>query len=69
MHAIHHRPVPIHRGNNRHKTFFSSLEKQVAADNPVRLIDAFINKLDLEKMGFTKRIHKIEGREFYIYSC
>ena len=42
------------QGNNRHQTFFSTLEDQVAADNPVRLIDAFIDKIDLAKMGFTK---------------
>ena len=52
-------------GNNRHQTFFSTLEEQVAADNPVRLIDAFIDKLDLAKMGFTKTVHKSEGRPPY----
>ena len=52
-------------GNNRHQTFFSTLEEQVAADNPARLIDAFIDKLDLEKMGFTKTVHKSEGRPPY----
>ena len=53
------------QGNNRHQTFFSTLEDQVAADNPVRLIDAFIDKLDLAKMGFTKTVHKSEGRPPY----
>ena len=42
------------QGNNRHQTFFSTLEDQVAADNPIRLIDAFIDKIDLAKMGFPK---------------
>ena len=32
-------------GNNRHQTYFSTLEEQVAADNPVRLIDAFIKAI------------------------
>ena len=49
------------QGNNRHQTFFSTLEDQVAADNPVRLIDAFIDKLNLQKLGFTKTAHKSEG--------
>ena len=53
------------QGNNRHQTFFSTLEDQVAADNPVRLIDAFIDKLDLQKSGFTKTVHKSEGRPPY----
>jgi len=52
-------------GNNRQQTFFITLEDQVAADNPVRLIDAFIDKLDLQKMGFTKTVHKSEGRPPY----
>ena len=49
------------QGNNRHQTFFSTLEDQVAADNPVRLIDAFIDKLDLQKLGFQKTVHHSEG--------
>ena len=44
-------------GNNRHQTFFSSLKKNLSIDNTVRLIDAFIDKPDYEKMGFTKTIH------------
>lgn len=50
------------QGNNRHQSYFSTLEDQVTADNSVRLIDAFIDKLDLEKLGFTKTVHKSEGR-------
>ena len=34
------------QGSNRHQTYFATLEDQVAADNPVRLIDAFIEKLE-----------------------
>ena len=53
------------QGNNRHQTYFSTLEDQVSADNPVRLMDAFIDKLDLQKLGFNKTIHKSEGRPPY----
>ena len=53
------------QGNNRHQTYFATLEEQVATDNPVRLIDAFIEKLDLQKLGFTKTVHKTEGRPPY----
>ena len=49
-------------GGNRYQTYFSRLEDQVSADNPVRLIDAFVDKLDLQKLGFTNTIHKSEGR-------
>ena len=31
------------QGNNRHQTLFSILEDQVAADNGVKFIDAFID--------------------------
>jgi len=53
------------QGNNRHQTYFSTLEDQVSADNHVRLIDAFIDKLDLQKTGFTKTILKNQGRPPY----
>jgi len=36
------------QGYNRHQSYFSTLKEQVNADNPVRLIDAFIDKLYLQ---------------------
>jgi transposase len=53
------------QGNNRHQSYFATLEDQVAPDNSVRLIDAFIDKLDLQKTGFIKTAHKTEGRPPY----
>lgn len=53
------------QGSSRHQTYFATLDEQVAADNPVRLMDAFIDKLELEKLGFNKTIHKSEGRPPY----
>jgi hypothetical protein len=44
-------------GNNRQQTYFSTLEDLVPADNAVRIIDAFVDKLDLQKMGFTNTVH------------
>jgi transposase len=52
-------------GSNRHQSYFSTLEDQVSADNAVRLIDAFIDKLDLYQLGFTNTVHKSEGRPSY----
>lgn len=49
-------------GTNRSQSYFSTLEAQVSADNAVRLMDAFIDKLDLEKLGFAKALPKSEGR-------
>ena len=37
------------QGSSRHQTYFSTLENQVSADNPVRLIDGFVDKLHLQK--------------------
>jgi transposase len=53
------------QGNNRQQSYFSSLEEQVGADNSVRLIDAFVDKLDLFRLGFTSTVHKSEGRPPY----
>src|ERR1700712_5160535 len=53
------------QGNNRNQIFFITLEEQVSGDNPVRLIDAFVDKLDLQKLGFTNTVHKSEGRPAY----
>ena len=53
------------QGSNRHQSYFSTLEEQVGADNAVRLIDAFIDKLELQKLGFTGTAHKSEGRPPY----
>ena len=53
------------QGNNRFQSFFITLEDKVAADNAVRLMDAFVDKLDLEKLGFTNTVHKSEGRPPY----
>ena len=52
-------------GQPRNQTYFATLEDQVAADNPARLIDAFIDKLDVQKLGFQKTVHKSEGRPPY----
>ncbi len=55
------------QGNNCHQTYFSTLEDQVGADNPLRLIDAFIDKLELRKPGLTNTIHKNrEAKIFYL---
>lgn len=53
------------KGASRHQSYFATLEEQVAADNPVRLIDAFIDKLELAKLGFSGQVHNSEGRPPY----
>ena len=53
------------QGTSRHQSYFATLEDQVSADNAVRLIDAFIDKLDLGQLGFSKTMHRSEGRPPY----
>ena len=43
---------------HRHQTYFATLDDQVSADNAARLIDAFVDKLELAKLGFTNTVHK-----------
>ena len=49
-------------GISRNQLQVSSLEDTIAADNPVRFIDAFVSSIDLEKIGFTLKPLKTEGR-------
>ena len=50
------------QGISRNQLQVSSLEDTIAADNPVRFIDAFVSSIDLEKIGFTLKLLKTEGR-------
>lgn len=43
--------MPIINGFDRSQITFSSLEDSIAADNEVRFIDAFVDKLDLKQLG------------------
>ena len=52
-------------GTDRAQTYFATLDDQVSADNAVRLIDAFVDKLELTKLGFTNTVHKSEVRPPY----
>ena len=50
-------------GTYRLQTYFATLDHQVSVDNGVRLMDAFLDKLDLSKLGFTNTVYKSEGRQ------
>jgi transposase len=43
----------------------SSLEEKIEQDNPVRIIDAFVNSCKLDEFGFTHARHAPEGRPPY----
>jgi transposase len=49
-------------GISRQQLQISSLEDKITLDNPVRFIEAFVEKISLEVLGFTTRILKSEGR-------
>jgi transposase len=53
------------QGKPREQMSMMSLEAEIAADNPVRVIDLFVDQLDLSKLGFNKTSFKQEGRPSY----
>lgn len=50
------------QAQNRLQVTFQSLEETVSQDNPVRLIDAFVDHLDLGQLKFNVSVLKKEGR-------
>ena len=51
--------MKIIQGTCRHQMQFTSLDEHVSADNPVRILDAFVEKLDLSKIGIEQRINNM----------
>ena len=45
--------------------FPASLEDSITEDNPVRVVDAFVDGLDLRKLGFTSIDPRETGRPGY----
>ncbi len=54
-------------GLSRNQTFLlpKTIEEYVEPDNPVRFIDAYVNTLDMEKLGFTHSTPQELGRPSY----
>jgi hypothetical protein len=46
------------QGICRNQLQMGSLEDKITADNPVRFIEAFLNHIDLVKIGFESRVLK-----------
>jgi hypothetical protein len=44
------------------KITFGALEDKIGSDNPVRFIDAFVEHIDLVKLGFIVNLLQSEGR-------
>ena len=52
-------------GIDRHQFQFSCLEELIAEDNPVRVIDAFVDILDFKSLGFANMVPKKTGNPPY----
>ena len=44
----------------------TTLNEAVSADHPVRVIDGFVDSLDLKKMGFSRVVAEEMGRPSYV---
>lgn len=53
--------MPIIPQKDRFQMSFSSLEETIAQANPVRFIDAFVDKSELDKVGFNSNTVKAKG--------
>ena len=50
------------KGKNRNQMIFSTLEKQIKQNNPIRFVAAIVEHLDLSQLGFVVSALKTEGR-------
>ncbi|HYP42876.1 MAG TPA: IS1182 family transposase [Candidatus Nitrosocosmicus sp.] len=55
----------VQKGISRQQLWMISLDMEISQDSVVRLIDLFVDHLDLEKLGFTKTKAKKEGCPIY----
>ena len=53
------------QGIDRHQVTMQSLDSMIDPENPVRVIDAFVNSLDLKELGFKRVGVAKEGRPAY----
>jgi transposase len=55
------------QGDDRHQQFLfpPSIDEYVDESNPVRVIDAFVDGLDLEELSFTRSTPASTGRPGY----
>ncbi len=50
---------------NQITLFPNRLEEYVAEDNPVRVVDAFVDRLDLGGLGFSRVVPRRTGHPIY----
>ncbi len=61
--------MPLQRKTDRFEIRFLSFEEHISPDNSVRFIDAFVDKLELNKLGFAAQTIKTEGRPAFEQSA
>ena len=54
---------------NRNQMMMTSFDSWIDPHSTARIIDYFIDNVDLESMGFTNTVAKDEGRPCYPASC
>jgi transposase len=52
-------------GISRSQLYYTSIEMNISKEHPVRVIEAFVDKLELEKLGYKLPTVKTEGRPSY----
>ena len=59
--------MPHLQGVSREATLVlpATLDEYITAENPVRFIDAFVDQLDLQALGFARVIAAVDGRPAY----
>jgi len=50
------------QASNRYQLSFGSLEDSIEQDNPIRLIEAFVQQLDIAQLCYVTTTLKTEGR-------
>ena len=57
--------MPFKSGKNRYQLAIQSIDDMIDPEAEVRIIDAFVESLDLGKLGFEKSVAATEGRPRY----
>lgn len=57
--------MPVASKIDHFQFYFSSLEDSIACGNPIRFLNAFVDKLEMEKLQFSPQTIKIVGRPVF----
>ena len=57
--------MPQILGEDRNQIFMISLDAMIPEDDFVRVLDAFVDAIDMQSFGFTQTVDKKDGRPYY----